>query len=153
MSLIGQIWLKLFVVIVLAFVGGVAVHTDSMRDTLQSQLRMKNADNASAMALVLSQQKGDQALMDLALSAQFDTGYYRRIRLVGSDGAVLFAREAQPRPQDAPRWFERLLPIESPAGDSIGSSRSNQRGASCGRGCASRANSTAPSLPTRRMRR
>lgn len=116
MSLIGQIWLKLFVVIVLAFVGGVAVHTDSMRDTLQSQLRMKNADNASAMALVLSQQKGDQALMDLALSAQFDTGYYRRIRLVGSDGAMLFAREAQPRPLDAPRWFERLLPIESPAG-------------------------------------
>src|SRR5512147_1986541 len=116
MSLIGQIWLKLLVVIVLAFVGGVVVHTDSMRDTLQTQLRMKNGDNASAMALVLSQQKADPALMELALAAQFDTGHYRRIRFVRADGSTAFLREAPPRPLDAPRWFERLLPIRAEPG-------------------------------------
>ena len=82
MSLIGQIWLKLFLVLVLAFLGSVAVHTDAMRETLQTQLRLKNSDNATALALVLSQQKGDAALMELAMSAQFDTGFYRRIRFV-----------------------------------------------------------------------
>lgn len=116
MSLIGQIWLKLFVVIVLAFVGGVVVHTDAMRDTLQTQLRMKNGDNASAMALVLSQHKGDPALMELALAGQFDTGHYRRIRFIRADGSTAFAREAQPLPLDAPPWFERLLPIEAAPG-------------------------------------
>lgn len=116
MSLIGQIWLKLFVVIVLAFVGGVAVHTGAMRDTLQTQLRMKNGDNASAMALVLSQHKGDPALMELALAGQFDTGHYRRIRFTRADGSVAFVREAQPQPLDAPHWFERLLPIDAPPG-------------------------------------
>ncbi|TXH53828.1 MAG: EAL domain-containing protein [Burkholderiaceae bacterium] len=116
MSLIGQIWLKLLVVVLLAFVGGVVVHTDAMRDTLQTQLRLKNADNATAMALVLSQQKGDEALMDLALSAQFDTGYYRRIRFVGADGAQRFLREARPQPLDAPHWFETMLPIQAPPG-------------------------------------
>lgn len=116
MSLIGQIWLKLFIVVLLAFVGGVAIHTDAMRDTLQTQLRLKNADNATAMALVLSQQKGDEALMDLALSAQFDTGYYRRIRFVGADGSQRFLREARPQSLLAPHWFERLLPIEAEPG-------------------------------------
>lgn len=116
MSLIGQIWLKLFAVIVLAFVGGVIVHTDAMRDTLQTQLRMKNGDNASAMAMVLSQQKGDPALMELALAAQFDTGHYRRLSFVRADGQVVFLREGQPQPLDAPRWFERVLPIEAPPG-------------------------------------
>lgn len=116
MSLIGQIWLKLFVVIVLSFVGGVVVHTDAMRDTLQTQLRLKNADNAAAMALVLSQQKGEAALMELALAAQFDTGHYRRIRFVAADGTQRFLREAQLQPLDAPHWFERLLPVKAEAG-------------------------------------
>ena len=116
MSLIGQIWLKLFLVVLLAFVGGVVVHTDSMRDTLQTQLRLKNADNATAIALVLSQQKGDAALMELVMSSQFDTGFYRRIRLVAPDGAPSFLREAAPQPLDAPSWFARWLPIEAAAG-------------------------------------
>ncbi|WP_341889711.1 EAL domain-containing protein [Variovorax sp. YR752] len=116
MSLIGQIWLKLFVVLMLAFVGSVAVHTDALRGTLQTQLRLKNADNATAIALVLSQQKGDAALMELVMSAQFDTGFYRRIRFVAADGEQRYLREAAPQPLDAPAWFERLLPIEAPAG-------------------------------------
>ena len=116
MSLIGQIWLKLFVVIVLAFVGGVVVHTDAMRDTLQTQLQLKNADNATALAQVLSQQKGDEALMELALSAQFDTGFYRRIRFVGADGVQRFLREGRPQPLAAPRWFAQWLPIAAAPG-------------------------------------
>ncbi|MFT3666277.1 EAL domain-containing protein [Piscinibacter sp.] len=116
MSLIGQIWLKLLVVVVLSFVGGVAIHTDAMRDTLQTQLQLKNADNATALAQVLSQLKGDAALMELALAAQFDTGYYRRIRLVGADGAPRLVREAPPQAQTAPAWLERALPIAAAPG-------------------------------------
>lgn len=116
MSLIGQIWLKLFLVLVLAFMGSVAVHTDAMRETLQTQLRLKNSDNATALALVLSQQKGDAALMELAMSAQFDTGFYRRIRFVAADGTQRFQREAAPAALDAPGWFERLLPIDAAPG-------------------------------------
>lgn len=116
MSLIGQIWLKLFLVLVLAFTGGVVVHTDAMRDTLQTQLRLKNADNATALALVLSQQKGDAALMELVMAAQYDTGFYRRLRFVGADGTQAFLRETTLKPKDAPGWFERALPIEAEPG-------------------------------------
>ena len=116
MSLIRQIWLLLLGALVLAFVGSVSVSIDSARDTLQTQLRLKNSDNATALALVLSQQKGQIELMELALAAQFDTGFYRRIRFTGADGKPLLQREAAATALKAPAWFAALVPIDSEPG-------------------------------------
>lgn len=116
MSLIRQIRLLLLGVVLLAIVGAVTVNVLSARDMLQTQLRLKNSDNAQALALALSQQRGDPALLQLLMAAQFDTGFYRRIRLVRADGAVAFERGSDSAPADAPRWFARLVPIESAPG-------------------------------------
>jgi len=116
MSLIRQIWLVLVGALLLAFGGSMGVAIVSARDTLQTQLRLKNADNAAALALALSQQKGDPALMELVMAAQFDTGHYRRIRWIADDGRVVFAREAAPARTQAPDGFAALLPIASPPG-------------------------------------
>lgn len=112
MSLIRQIWLLLLATLLLAFAASVTVNVRSARATLQTQLRLKNADNATALAQVLSQQKGQRELMELAAAAQFDTGFYRRIRFTSVDGKVLFEREAAAKPLQAPGWFVALLPIE-----------------------------------------
>lgn len=116
MSLIRQIWLLLLGAVLLAFVGSVAVNVDAARDTLQTQLRLKNSDNATALALVLSQQKGDRALMELVISSLYDTGFYRRIRFVPVGGGEPVVREAAAVPLEAPGWFVALLPIESTPG-------------------------------------
>jgi EAL domain-containing protein (putative c-di-GMP-specific phosphodiesterase class I)/GGDEF domain-containing protein len=116
MSLIRQIWLLLLGTLLLAFAGGVAITVGSARDTLQTQLALKNTDNANSLALVLSQQKGDPELMGLILSSQFDTGYYRRIRLLGADAKVLLLREVGAEPRHAPGWFVAILPIDAPPG-------------------------------------
>lgn len=116
MSLIRQIWLLLLATLVLALAASVTVHVSSARDTLQTQMRLKNSDNATALAQVLSQQKGQRELMELATAAQFDTGFYQRIRFTGSDGRVVFEREAAAPPQHAPAWFVALAPIESAPG-------------------------------------
>ena len=116
MSLIRQIWLLLLATLLLAFVASVSVNVTSARDTLQTQLRLKNSDNATALALVLSQQKGQLELMELALAAQFDTGFYRRIRFTGADGKPLLQREAAAAPLKAPAWFVALVPIDSEPG-------------------------------------
>lgn len=116
MSLIRQIGLLLSAVLLLALGGAVGINLLSTRDTLQTQLRLKNSDNAQALALALSQQHGDAQLMDLLLSAQFDTGYYRSIRLRSPEGAVAFERNADGAPARAPAWFARVLPIESTPG-------------------------------------
>ena len=75
MSLIRQIWLLLLGTLLLAFAAGTVINIGSVRDTLQTQLNLKNSDNATALAQVLSQQRGQRELMDLTLAAQFDTGY------------------------------------------------------------------------------
>ena len=116
MSLIRQIWLLLLGTLTLAFAAGTVINVGSVRDTLQTQLDLKNSDNATALAQVLSQQKGERALMELTLTAQFDTGFYRRIRLVGADGATLFDRSAEVAPQQAPGWFAALVTIQTRPG-------------------------------------
>ncbi len=116
MSLIRQIWLLLLATLLLAFAGSAVVTVASTRDTFQTQLRLKNSDNAGSLALVLSQQKGDVELMGLVVSSQFDTGYYRRIRLLAADGKLLLLREADAAPRRAPGWFVAVLPIAAPAG-------------------------------------
>ena len=118
MSLIRQIWVLLLATLLMAFVGSFAVWMASSRGYVETQLRVKNADNAQALALTLSQQKGDQALMELAVAAQFDTGFYQRIVLKDPAGQVLAEHEADPslsKPR-APLWFMRLVPIESAPG-------------------------------------
>jgi diguanylate cyclase (GGDEF)-like protein len=116
MSLIRQIWLLLWGSLLLALLGGVAVNVSATRDTLQTQLAIKNTDSANALALVLSQQKGDAPLMGLVVASQFDTGYYRRIRLLGLDLRPTLTREAEVPPTTAPAWFVSALPINAAVG-------------------------------------
>lgn len=116
MSLIRQIWLLMLGTVLLAYAGSVTVSVESARRYLETQLRLKNADNATSLALALSQQKGDRELMDLLMAAQFDTGFYRRIRFTAADGTMPFVREARASALSAPAWFVDLVPIESSPG-------------------------------------
>ena len=96
MSLIRQIWLLLLGTLLLAFLGSFGVWMASSQGYLETQLRMKNADNAQALALNLSQQKGDATAMELAVMAMFDTGYYQRITLKDAAGKVVFSHVSDP---------------------------------------------------------
>ena len=118
MSLIRQIWLLLLGTLLLAFFGSFAVWMASSQGYLETQLRMKNADNAQALALNLSQQKGDPTAMELAVMAMFDTGYYQRITLKDAAGKVVFNHVADPAAgqQAAPTWFVNLMPVVSVPG-------------------------------------
>ncbi|MDE2594132.1 MAG: EAL domain-containing protein [Burkholderiales bacterium] len=118
MSLIRQIWLLVLATVLMAFLGSFGVWMVSARGYLETQLRLKNADNAQSLALSLSQQKGDVPSMDLTVQAMFDTGFYKRITLKDAGGRVLFSREADPRigREQVPQWFADLIPVESAPG-------------------------------------
>jgi EAL domain-containing protein (putative c-di-GMP-specific phosphodiesterase class I)/GGDEF domain-containing protein len=115
MSLIRQMWLVVLTTVVLAFAGSFAVTIVSAREYVQTQLRVKNSDNAAALALSLSQQGGDRELMELLVAAQFDTGFYEQISFAGTDGRVI-ERLMRQVPVDAPAWFVRLVPLDSVPG-------------------------------------
>jgi EAL domain-containing protein (putative c-di-GMP-specific phosphodiesterase class I) len=116
MSLIRQILWLLASVTALALLGGVSLNLVATRETLQTQLRLKNADNAASLALALSQHKGEPTTMGLLVSAQFDTGHYRRILLSDPAGQVLVERIGPPPAGAAPGWFVAALPIVSTPG-------------------------------------
>ena len=78
MSLIRQLRLLLLGTMAIALIGSVAVNIGAARAYLQTQLQLKNIDNAQALALSLStslsQTGSDPALLELAIAAQFDLG-------------------------------------------------------------------------------
>ena len=55
MSLIRQLWIAIAVVTLLAFSGSLVLSTLSARQYLEEQLRLKNVDNATSLALSMSQ--------------------------------------------------------------------------------------------------
>ncbi len=118
MSLIRQIWLLLLTTLLMAFIGSFVVWMVSSRGYLETQLRLKNADNAQSLALNLSQQRGDRTGMELTVAAMFDTGFYQRITLKDAAGRELFDHQADPAAarEQAPAWFVRLVPVDSVAG-------------------------------------
>jgi diguanylate cyclase (GGDEF)-like protein len=109
MSLIRQVWLLLLVTLVVAFAGAIGVSVHSARHYLLTQLNLKNNDTAQSLALTLSQQRGDPVARELAISSQFDTGYYERIRLTSPSGRLLVEKVADVHAQRAPAWFVSLL--------------------------------------------
>ena len=115
MSLIRQVWLLLLLALSLALAGAFGISVHSARQYLQTQLGLKNADTAQALAMTLSQQKGDPTGMELVIASQFDTGHYERIALQAG-GKTLVERRSDRRAAQAPDWFVRWLGIEPAPG-------------------------------------
>lgn len=116
MSLIKQLWLAIALVTVLSLGGSFVVSTLSARHYLQQELAVKNMDNATSLALSLSQMPKDAVTVELQIAAQFDTGHYRMIRLAGPGGETLVERSFDDPQVEAPAWFVRLVPIETRPG-------------------------------------
>lgn len=113
MSLFRRIWLAVIGLTLAALIGSLLVNTFTARNYIEKQLFIKNRDNATALALSMSQQTDkDQVTMELLLSALFDNGHYQEIKLTDPGGKVIVERSA-PADLDfgAPAWFVKLLPI------------------------------------------
>lgn len=112
MSLIKQLWLAIAFLMLMAFGISFVVSTLTAKTYLEEQLYLKNIDNAAALALSMNQLPKDPTLVELQLSAQFDTGHYQLIRLTASDGEVLVERLAHSASSQAPHWFKEWVNIE-----------------------------------------
>lgn len=119
MPMYRQLWLALILSTLVALTGSLLASTLSARAYLQEQLRMKNADNASTLALSLSSRSVDTVEMELAVAAMFDRGHYESIRIVGPTGKVLVERAATSSENEAPSWFMRALPLHSMPGEAL----------------------------------
>lgn len=128
MSLYQQLWLTIKFSILLALVGSLLGSTLSARSYLEEQLSMKNHDNATALALSLSQQEPDAVTVELAVAALFDSGHYQSIEVLDPEGERMIIRTSLEHITTAPAWFTRLLPIEAEPGSAQISNGWNQFG-------------------------
>ncbi len=111
MTLIRQIWLMLFGVLLLALVGSVTIQAVATQQSLRTLMQLHNDEGAAILALALSQQQGDVGRMQPLAVAQFDAGHYQQLRLLDNDGKVLFELEKAAPAGAAPAWFAQLLPV------------------------------------------
>ncbi|MFY0664327.1 MAG: EAL domain-containing protein [Natronospirillum sp.] len=120
MSLMKQLWLAIACLMILAFGGSFVVSTLSARDYLMQQLQLKNIDNATSLALSMSQLDKDPITIELLVAAQFDAGHYERITLNAPDGSLLVERAYRGRVDTAaPAWFARWIPIAAEPGEAL----------------------------------
>lgn len=117
MSMYRQLWLAIIVSMLLALAGSLFASLLSARAYLEQQLSMKNADNAAALALSLSQHDPDAVTVEVAVAALFDSGHYESIRVRDPNGKLIIERVAPTGNLGAPEWFVRRLPIDADPGE------------------------------------
>lgn len=113
MSLIRQLWLAVIASTLIAFSGSFIVSMLTARNYLEKQLSTKNADNASSLALSITQLPKDPITIELQVSALYDSGQYELVRLTAPDGKVLIEKQNSKESPNVPAWFIKLFPIVS----------------------------------------
>jgi diguanylate cyclase (GGDEF)-like protein len=93
MSLIKQLWIGIFALLLLALGGNFVISTITAKTYLQEQLRLKNIDNANSLALSISQiPNKDPVTLELLITAQFDSGHYEYIIFQDTSKQTVIAR-------------------------------------------------------------
>lgn len=116
MSLVKQLWLIILGLLVLAFGGSLFIGVTSSHDYIEREIRLKNADNANALALTMTQMPKDDVTLELLVSAQFDTGHYRLIELRTPSGELIERRQAEAGIDGVPGWFVDVIDFDVPPG-------------------------------------
>jgi diguanylate cyclase (GGDEF)-like protein len=83
-------------------------------------LRSHAQDAATALALSLTPNIDDPAMVELLVSSIFDSGYYASIRVVDlKTDQTLVERTGIPAVNNVPGWFVKLIGLEPAGGDAI----------------------------------
>lgn len=116
MSLIKQLWLAIALILALASSGSFILSTIGSKHYFEEQLQTKNDDNATTLALSITQLPKDPVTIDLLLSAQFDTGHYQYIGLIDPNGNAISERIDRKSRTKAPAWFVKMVALDLYAG-------------------------------------
>ncbi|VVP58464.1 cyclic di-GMP receptor LapD [Pseudomonas fluorescens] len=120
MSLFKQLLIAICLFLVVAFTGSFMVSLESSRTQYVNQLRSHAQDAATALALSLTPNIDDPAMVELLVSSIFDSGYYSSIRVVDlSNDNTIVERNGIPAVNNVPDWFVKMIGLEPAGGDAI----------------------------------
>lgn len=120
MSLFKQLLIAICLFLVVAFSGSFMVGLESSRAQYVNQLQSHAQDAATALALSLTPNIDDPAMVELMVSSIFDSGYYASIKVINlADSSVMTQRSAEPGSNGVPDWFVHLSGLQGAGGDAI----------------------------------
>lgn len=120
MSLFKQLLIAICLFLVVAFAGSFVVSLESSRAQYVNQLRSHAQDAATSLALSLTANIDDPAMVELMVTSIFDSGYYASIRVVDlASNAVIVERSATPDNQGVPQWFTHVVGLDPAGGEAI----------------------------------
>ncbi|MHC8348094.1 cyclic di-GMP receptor LapD [Pseudomonas sp. RT4P38] len=120
MSLFKQLLIAICLFLVIAFTGSFVVSLESSRTQYVNQLRSHAQDAATALALSLTPNIDDPAMVELLVSSIFDSGYYASIRVVDlKTDQTIVERSAIPAVNNVPDWFVKMIGLEAAGGDAL----------------------------------
>ncbi|WP_341961888.1 cyclic di-GMP receptor LapD [Pseudomonas sp. RC10] len=120
MSLFKQLLIAICLFLVVAFAGSFVVSLESSRAQYVNQLQSHAQDAATSLALSLTANIDDPAMVELMVTSIFDSGYYASIRVVDlATNAVIVERSAEPDNQGVPQWFINAIGLAPGGGEGI----------------------------------
>jgi EAL domain-containing protein (putative c-di-GMP-specific phosphodiesterase class I) len=128
MSLYRQLWIAIVILMLVVFGTTFLINGYSSSRYLEEQLTIKNNDDATALALSLSQQSLDPVALEIQLASQLDLGSYQSVEFQSADGSLLFSRSKAFDNDSAPAWIKYLFSINASPGSAEVSSGWTQLG-------------------------
>ena len=120
MTLNRQLWYVLVAVVLISFCTSFIVTSMSSIRFIEQQLTTENTNSANMLAQTLSDSSKDQAMLELIVSAQFDTGFYQSITLTDNNGNIIVERSFQSASTNGvPQWFADWFELDVPAGGAL----------------------------------
>ncbi|WP_083650967.1 bifunctional diguanylate cyclase/phosphodiesterase [Azonexus hydrophilus] len=121
MTLRRQLFLGISVIFLGVFIGLAILGVSGTRTYLEEQLGSHAQDAASSLVHPLSQSigAGDRILADTQVATLFDRGYFQRIAVLGTDGAVVLGRELPAKIDGVPLWFSSRVTLDAPPGEAF----------------------------------
>lgn len=116
MSLIKQLWIGMILLLLLALGGSFIVSLMSAEEYLRNQLKIKNIDDANALALSISQMEKDSIDIELIITAQFDAGHYEYIMFNDQHKKPVAVRQFDEQRPSVPDWFAQHVDLEAAPG-------------------------------------
>ena len=116
MTLYRQLVIFTLVLFFILFTGTWLAKLESTRSFLVGQLESHAQDTATSLGVSISKYsiENDMPAIESTINAVFDKGYYRIVRYMDTENNVLIDRVLDVNIENVPRWFIRLVPLNTP---------------------------------------
>lgn len=115
MSLSKQLLILISALFLIIFSVNFALSVNNIRDYLEGEAKIHAQDTATSLGLSLSSYLVDETdpMIETTMKAIFDMGYYQEIKLVNVEDKPLVTLSHKLNIDGVPKWFIKMLPMET----------------------------------------